>query len=258
MFCQKCGAQNPDDANTCNSCGSAIIGTSKSSPAKPKTSSLAVAALVLGILSPLTCLLTSLPAVICGIISLIKISAAKGRLKGIGLAVTGIALPIIVLPVFVMAFVLMMPVFSKAKHFAHRAVCAQNIKQINLAIHLYTVENDDQFPTAKEWYDLVEPYIGKSARTVTRCPVEPQGSFSYAFNLNLDGMTTENIDPDVVMIFESEPGINMTGGPQLVKTNRHPASDRASFGGCNIGFTDGRVEFVNADRIAKLKWTPDE
>ena len=258
MYCQKCNAQNPDDANSCVSCGSALTGGAVSSGAEKKTSGLAIASLVLGILSPLTCLITALPAVICGIISLVKIGSSKGQLKGIGLAVTGIALPIVVLPVVAMVLAIAMPAVSRAKQVAERVVCAQNMKQINLAIHLYTVENDNQFPTAKEWYDLIELYIGKSAREITRCPVESQGTFSYAFNQNLDGLTTEEVEPDVVMLFESEPGRNMTGGPQLVKTNRHPASDRASFGGCNIAFFDGRVEFVNADRIPKLKWIPDK
>jgi prepilin-type processing-associated H-X9-DG protein len=255
MFCQKCGAQNPDDANTCNSCGSVLIDTSESSPAKPKTSGLAVAALVLGILSPLTCLITSLPAVICGIISLIKISAAKGRLKGIGLAITGIALPIIVLPLFGMAIFLLMPSFSKVKHIAQRQVCSVNMKSLSIAIMVYANDYDGRFPTADKWCDLLIEHADVSEMSL-RCPVSPESGFSFAFNKNLDGLTTESVGMDVVMIFESEPGINMTGGSQLVKTNRHPASDKASFGGCNIGFADGRVEFVNADRISKLKWIP--
>ena len=109
MYCKKCGAQNADDANSCMSCGSVPVDGSAPSTAKAKTSGLATASLVLGILSPLTCLITALPAVICGIIGLVKIGSSKGQLKGIGLAVTGIALPIIVLPVFAVALAVAIP-----------------------------------------------------------------------------------------------------------------------------------------------------
>lgn len=258
MYCRKCGAQNADDANSCMSCGSALASGAVPSGAGKKTSGLATASLVLGILSPLTCLITALPAVICGIIGLVKISSSKGRLKGIGFAVTGIALPIIVLPVFAMALAVAMPFLTGVKHLAQRKLCAQNMKQISLAIMLYAEDYEGEFPTADQWCDLLEPYIGNSARTVTRCPIEPESSFSYAFNQNLDGLTTDKVGADVVTLFESEPGRNMTGGPELLKTNRHPSSKRSSFGGCNIGFVDGHVEFVNADRISQLKWIPDK
>jgi prepilin-type processing-associated H-X9-DG protein len=28
--------------------------------------------------------------------------------------------------------------------------------------------------------------------------------------------------------------------------------------GCNVGFADGHIEFVSAERIAELKWKPNE
>lgn len=258
MYCQKCGASNPDYENTCTSCGSPLVAdTDSSSPPQTKTSGLAVASLVLAILAPLTCLTTALPAVVCGIISLVRISAAKGRLKGIGLAVTGIALPVILLPLCAIILAILMPAFGKAKHLVQRELCSVNMKSLSVAIMVYANDYDGRFPTAEKWCDLLIEHADVSEMSL-RCPVSTESSFSYAYNQNLDGLTRENIGPDVVMIFESEPGANLSGGPELVKTNRHPASDRASFGGCNIAFTDGHVEFVNADRIPNLKWIPDK
>jgi prepilin-type processing-associated H-X9-DG protein len=257
MYCQKCGAHNADDANSCMSCGSALTGAAVPSPDARKTSGLATASLILGILSPLTCLITALPAVICGIIGLVKISSSKGRLKGVGFAVTGIALPVIVLPVVAMVLAVMMPVLTKVKHIAQREVCSVNMKGLSMAIMVYADDYEGRFPTADQWCDLLMEHADVSKMSL-RCPVSPEGSFSYAFNQNLDGLTTDEVDSDVVMLFESEPGRNMTGGPELLKTNRHPASDRASFGGCNVAFFDGHVEFVNADKISKLKWIPTD
>ena len=255
MYCRKCGAQNADDANSCMNCGSALTEGPAPSDAEKKTSGLAIASLVLGILSPLTCLITALPAVICGIIGLVKISSSKGQLKGIGLAVTGIALPIIVLPVVVIALAVTMPALNVAKRTAQRVVCAQNMKGLSMAIMVYADDYEGRLPTADQWCDLLTEHADVSKKSL-RCPIEPEGSFSYAFNRNLDGLTTADVGADVVLLFESEPGRNMTGGQEILKTNRHPARDRASFGGSNVAFTDGHVEFVNADKIPKLKWIP--
>lgn len=257
MHCQKCGAQNADDANSCMSCGSALTSGAAPSGAGKKTSGLATASLVLGILSPLTCLITALPAIICGIIGLVKISSSKGRLKGIGFAVTGIALPIVVLPVVAMALAVTMPALAKAKQMAQRVVCSANMKGLSMAIMVYADDYEGRFPTADQWCDLLMEHADVSNRSL-QCPISPEGSFSYAFNRNLDGLTTDKVDPDVVMLFESEPGRNMTGGPELLKTNRHPSSKRSSFGGCNIAFLDGHIEFVNADKMSELKWLPTD
>ena len=56
----------------------------------PRTSGLAIASLVLGILSLFLNVLASIPAIICGILALIGIKNSRGRLTGKGLAISGI------------------------------------------------------------------------------------------------------------------------------------------------------------------------
>jgi len=51
---------------------------------------MAIASLVLGLLSFLTCFLTGLPAIVLGIVGLMSIGSSKGRLQGRGLAIAGI------------------------------------------------------------------------------------------------------------------------------------------------------------------------
>ncbi|MHC4495449.1 MAG: zinc-ribbon domain-containing protein, partial [Planctomycetota bacterium] len=55
MYCPKCGTENADDARVCRSCSWALtnVTTAAAVPAA-KTSGLAIASLVLGLLSPLT------------------------------------------------------------------------------------------------------------------------------------------------------------------------------------------------------------
>lgn len=60
-------------------------------PATKKTSSMAITALVCGILGAFTCGLTSILGVILGVVAMIKIGKSQGSLGGQGLAIAGIA-----------------------------------------------------------------------------------------------------------------------------------------------------------------------
>lgn len=51
MFCTKCGVENPDGASVCRSCGSSMTITANATAAAAKTSGLAIASFILGILS---------------------------------------------------------------------------------------------------------------------------------------------------------------------------------------------------------------
>jgi len=99
MYCPKCGTENTDDAQLCRSCSWVLTGASTTAPAPDaKTSGLAITALVLGILSFFTFFITALPAIILGIVGLVKIEKSGGKLKGNGLAIAGIAVPAASLP----------------------------------------------------------------------------------------------------------------------------------------------------------------
>jgi prepilin-type processing-associated H-X9-DG protein len=67
----------------------------------------------------------------------------------------------------------------------------------------------------------------------------------YAINPNAKKGGPANM----VLFFESKPGWNQSGGPEMATTeNRHKD-------GCNVAFCDGHVEFVRAEDINSLKWT---
>jgi len=114
MFCPKCGAQNPDGAQLCASCSWLLTSTSTRGPSpSAKTSGLAIASLVLGILSFFTCFITAIPAIILGIVGLLKINRSAGQLKGTGLAVAGMALPVVAVPIMAMMAAILMPALGK-------------------------------------------------------------------------------------------------------------------------------------------------
>jgi uncharacterized membrane protein YvbJ len=95
MFCPQCGEKNPDGAKFCGSCGATL--TAAAAPAakaakavatKERTSGMAIAALILGILG------ISLLAVIFGGIAMSQTSKDP-NLKGRGMAIAGLVLGIL-------------------------------------------------------------------------------------------------------------------------------------------------------------------
>ncbi len=97
MYCPKCGEQNPDNSSFCGKCGAALTQTA-SVPQRPletaRTSGLAIASLVLGIVGIFINFLSIL-AIIFGAIAMGQ-TGRNPNLKGRGMAVAGLVLGIIV------------------------------------------------------------------------------------------------------------------------------------------------------------------
>jgi len=254
MYCPKCGVENVEGAVRCAGCGFELVGTGAAAAGvEAKTSQAAVAALVLGILVFFSCGITALPAVICGIVALVKISGSNGLLKGKGMAITGLVLPgvfVALLPFFAMVAAIFMPALYRTKFIASRVVCVTQIKGLSAAMLVYAHDYDDRVPTGDEWCDLLMRYADVPPEAFS-CPSAPEGECNYALNKNLRKMGGPE-SARIVAIFESQPGWNQAGGPELLTTEYHNGE------GCNVAFGDGHTEFVRADRIDSLYWGPDE
>ncbi len=144
MHCPKCGKENPDDAQICQSC-SALLTQAPVTAERPivKTSGLAIAALVLGILSVFTCGITAIPAVILGIISIVQIEKSGGRLTGRGFAIVGTTVAAVVL----FLIVLLRPL-ARVRQIAFRKVCETNLSGIGMGMLIYVNDWEDEFPRA--------------------------------------------------------------------------------------------------------------
>src|SRR5438874_109896 len=95
-----------------------------------KTSGMAIASLVLAILTLPTCGIGGVVGIILGIVSLVKISNSQGQLRGKGLAISGICVAGFFL---LMSPGMMLPALAKAKARAERIKCVNQMKQIALA-----------------------------------------------------------------------------------------------------------------------------
>ena len=256
MKCPKCGTENPNDAKSCWSCSSVLPGTSTTAPVQqPKTSGLAIASLVLGILSPITCFITAIPAIVLGIVALVKVSKSAGRLKGNGLAIAGIVIPPVSLPVVAMVMAIMMPAFARTRTIAFRMVCAQNLSGISKAMRIYASDYNDTFPTPSKWCDLLVEHQNTSKHTFA-CPealmkYRSADQCNFAMNKNVEKLGG-NVPSNTVLLFESAPGWNQTGGPEILTTDNHQGQ------GCNVLFVDGHVEFVKTEYLSNLNWGAGE
>jgi prepilin-type processing-associated H-X9-DG protein len=118
-------------------------------------------------------------------------------------------------------------------------------------MQVYASEYDNKYPTADRWCDLLLQY-GRAHEELYVC----KGAFKkgnkkpchYAMNPNCEA----NSPPDMVLLFETKGGWNQHGGPELLTFENHKGK------GCNILFNDLHVEFVNTERLGRLKWKAED
>ena len=147
MYCTKCGTENTNDAQVCHACG-ALLNTAPLQAASlgVKSSGMAIAALVLGILSIFTCGITTIPAIILGIVSLVRIEKSGGTLTGRGFAIAGIVVPSVSLPLIALLMGIMMPALARTRQVAFRMVCGTNLAGIGKAMQIYANDYNGAYP----------------------------------------------------------------------------------------------------------------
>jgi len=198
----------------------------------PRTSGKAIASLVLGICSFVTCVLTAIPAIILGILGLTDINDPKKNVRGQGMAIAGIVLGGINLLSIPVLIALLLPAVQAAREAARRAQCTNNLKRIALAMYNYDSEHGNFPPAAAygadgkpllSWRVLILPYLeedslyrqfhldepwdsphnkplGDRMPSVFRCPSE----------LIPDGLTTYVVVVDPHSIFTgTPPGVSL-------------------------------------------------
>jgi len=215
----------------------------------PRTSGLAIASLICGILGLCTGI-TALVGLVLGIMALVKISKSEGRMGGKGLAIAGTcvsacvtALALIMIPI---QMAVLLPAMNHAKSKAQTIMCQNQLKQQALAVHMYADDNNGVLPSGGKWCDAIKPYLGGSP--VFHCPADkPDVRCSYAFNARLSGLKLDKVNPRTVVLFESNGGWNAVGGPEQMTSRHGPV--------LLVAFADGSVQQYRGDQH-ELRWDP--
>jgi hypothetical protein len=126
----------------------------------------------------------------------------------------------------------------------HKEICTLKIAFLGKALVGYTASNDGKFPPADKWCDVLVENLPNAKDEWFRCPAVGDGRCHYAMNSNAE----PNSPPDTVLLFESKPGWNQFGGPELLTTDHHRGK------GCNVTFVGTGAQFVKKDQLGDLKW----
>ena len=217
-----------------------------------RTSGLAIASLILGILGFCTFGLAGIAGLILGIVGLIVISKSAGQLKGGGLAVAGIVVSAVSLfTLFILLLMaILMPALAQARHQARIAVSMNNVKQLCLATLLYCDNNEQKFPPCDNWPDALKSYYGEPK--ILTSPHAPDSGRSYAMNAELNGRRRTDISEPArtVLLFEAQSGSAPAGGRELLQEKPYGLK------GYVIGFVDGHIELIRPERLDELIWSP--
>jgi len=215
-----------------------------------KTSGLAIASLILGILGIVTCGLTAVAGLILGIVALNKSSKTRDH-SARGLALAGTIVSAVFLVLLPVLAGMLLPALATAKQKASNVQCVNNVKQLCLGLMIYADENNGALPLADKWCDAIVSYVGNEG--VFKCPEGANTERAhYGFNRKLSGVSLKQIESPAttVMIFEMSGGWNSSGGPdEILATPRHKS--------VVIGFADGHCETVPVGgRLKTLRWDP--
>jgi len=198
--------------------------------APPQSNGLAIASLIVGIVSFCIPLLGSLAAIVLGIVGLTR--TKDPRVGGKGMAITGIvlgALSIVITPCFVS---IMLPSLSRARETANRVKCASNMKQIGTALLLYANANSGVYPP--DLVTLMNTTPGLSPAMMT-CPSSMDTPAPNAATLNAGGHLS--------YIYLPTPSLRAMSSPAGTVVLYEPMTNHTD-DGTNMLFADGHVEFV--------------
>lgn len=157
---------------------------------------------------------------------------------------------ILITVVFSVFFFVWAPTCKQRYRPSHAIVCLKNLRTLGVYLTMYAEAHEGRYPPAQRWCDVLVGEYGEheDLNKVFRCPGDPKGPCSYAMNPNAD----PNGDYNVVLLFESKPGWNQHGGPELLTMENHKGQR------CSVSSVDCSVRFVKAEELGELKWGDGE
>ncbi len=147
---------------------------------------------------------------------------------------------IVVIFILLILFVMQLFYGQGEREVAERVVCASHLSLLGDNIRAFAADGE-VYLDANKWCDILVSG-SEISKKYFLCPNDKVGPGSYAMNPECG----PNLPIDVVLLFETKPGWNQYGGPELLTDNHK--------GGSNILFNNGSVRFIAAKDFNSLKW----
>ena len=144
--------------------------------------------------------------------------------------------------------------------FTLRVDCAADLKDLWHRFRVYpyaqrpadgtsTEPGRAPYPAPAEWCDSITRIYGKGWEMLGRrlfvCPSAGEGKSHYAMNPKCRSDSL----PDTVLLFETRPGWNQHGGPELFTFDNHDPK------GGLVLLNDGTVKFIRTEvELKQLRW----
>ncbi|MDD4152933.1 MAG: DUF1559 domain-containing protein [bacterium] len=195
---------------------------------------------------------------------------------------------LVVIAIIALLAGILFPVFSQSREKARQATCQSNLKQIGMALQMYSQDYSDLFPrwqvagTAgvdRMWADRLAPYAGIKGKynslkrpgyegTIFDCPSMTEYAYGvptdymyyavlYGYNSCLDNDLSMIAKPSEVGIvadseaFTEGTYLNTKIGALGIADIGSPLRNRHA-GGLNILYCDGHVKWYRAEKGANL------
>ena len=144
---------------------------------------------------------------------------------------------LVVIAIIAILAAILFPVFSKAREKARQAKCTSNLKQIALAVMIFTQENEQVLPNyATMWSSLGIP------PAVLRCPSSPKtvSNNNYGYNYLLSDIVLGELteETSTVLAADAIDGITSNALTTSVDYNRRHN------GGLLVAYVDGHVDYT--------------
>ena len=144
------------------------------------------------------------------------------------------------------------PAFTQTREKDKRSSCQSNMKQQMLGIMQYAQDWDEKYPSARNWIDVLQPYV--KSEEIFVCPslkaagVKGNG---YAFNQYLSQKSQGRLQDiaSVVAIYETSNPARNWFGPGTGRAYRHE-------GGSNLAFADGHIKWFRKGEEKGVKFKP--